>query len=118
MDFNYEYGAYYTAGFILLFTVLLSLFFENRINQNDVFNYIDENIDDSQFRYTVSRLTKPRVGEVVETTSSPWTGMLGFITKVNEDDTYNVKITKSMNLHTNRVPKHVIRKFEDELVIY
>ena len=117
MEFINENMTYYTFAFIFLVSLMLT-YFEKRISQKEVFNYIDENINDPQFRYTVSKMTKPRVGELVETKSSPWAGMLGYVTKVNEDDTYNVKLTKSMNLHTNRVPKHVIRKFEDELLIY
>jgi Ribonuclease G/E len=115
---NFEFDAYYIFGFILLTSILLNPIFEKKVRKQDVYEFIDDNIDDPQFRYTVSRLTKPRVGEVVETTSSPWYGMLGYITKVNDNDTYNVKITKSMNLHANRIPKHVIQKYEDELTIF
>ena len=50
--------------------------------------------------------------------TGPWFGMLGYVTRINEDDSYNVKVTKTLNPDFSRVPKRVITKFGEELELY
>ena len=54
----------------------------------------------------------------MENVSSPWFGMLGYVTRINDDDSYNVKVTKTLNPDFSHVPKRVITKFGEELELY
>ena len=118
MEFNYEYEGIYVLAFVSFLTIMLTSLYDRKLNKKEILQFVDSNLDDYQFRQDVSDLTKPRVGEVVESVTGPWFGMLGYVTRINEDDSYNVKVTKTLNPDFSRVPKRVITKFGEELELY
>ena len=105
-------------AFLSFTVIVLTSLFDRKLNKKEILEFVNNNINDYQFRQNVAYLTKPRVGEIVENVSSPWFGMLGYITRVNEDHSYNVKVTKTLNPDVGRVPKRVITKFSEELELY
>jgi hypothetical protein len=118
MNFNYEYEGVYVLAFVSFCTIVLFSLFNKRLNKDEVLEFVDEHIDDYEFRQDVSCLTNPRIGEIVENLSRPWYGTLGYVTKINDDDTYNIKVTKSLNPEYSRVPKRVITKYSEEVCLY
>lgn len=118
MEFNYEFEGIYMLAFISFVVIMLTSLFDRKLNKSDILEFVDDNINDYEFRQDVVDLTRPRVGEVVENISSPWFGMLGYVTRINEDESYNVKVTKTLNPDFSRVPKRVITKFSEELELY
>ena len=118
MDFNYEFEGIYVLAFISFLTIVLTSLYDRKLNKREILDFVEDNIDDYEFRQNVSDLTKPRVGEVVENLTVPWYGMLGYVTRINEDESYNVKVTKTLNPDFSRVPKRVITKFGEELELY
>ena len=56
--------------------------------------------------------------DIVQIFSKPWYGKIGYITKQNEDFSYNVKITKSLNSNKGQIPKSTINKLENEIFLY
>ena len=110
----FEYLCIYTIYFV--FFSLIIIYIENKnFNKQNILNYINNNIYDHKFRKDIINLAKPRVGEIVQNISKPWNGLVGYITRINNDNTFNIKITKSLNQFTNRIPKRVITKFEKEV---
>lgn len=118
MEFNYEFEGIYVLAFISFVVMMLTSLFDRKLNKKEILEFVDDNIEDYQFRQDVADLTRPRVGEVVENVSSPWFGMLGYVTRINEDESYNVKVTKTLNPDFSHVPKRVITKFGEELELY
>ena len=118
MEFNYEFEGIFVLAFVSFTVIVLTSLFDRKLNKKEILEFVDDNIDDYEFRQDVADLTKPRVGEVVENISSPWFGMLGYVTRINEDDSYNVKVTKTLNPDFSHVPKRVITKFGEELELY
>jgi len=118
MEFKYEFEGIYVLAAVSFVVIMLTSLFDRKLNKSEILDFVDNNINDYEFRQDVAELAKPRVGEVVENVSSPWYGMLGYVTRINEDYTYNVKVTKTLNPEFNRVPKRVITKFGEELELY
>lgn len=114
MEFNYEFEGIFVLAFVSFIVIVLITLFDRKLNKKEILQFID----DYEFRQDGADLTKPRVGEVVENVSRPWFGMLGYVTRINEDDSYNVKVTKTLNPDISRVPKRVITKFGEELELY
>lgn len=113
----YQYLCLYIFSF--LFFSMIILYIENKnFNKQNILNYINTNIYDYKFRKDIIKLAKPRVGEIVKNISKPWYGMSGYVTRINNDNTCNIKITKSLNPNKNKVPKRVITKLEQEIKLY
>ena len=99
----------------IIYLLLILLFIKSKkITKQNIFNYINKNINDLKFRTDIINLSKPRVGEVVKNFTKPWYGLSGYITRVNNNNSYNLKITKSLNPNISRIPKKKIIKFEQE----
>ena len=59
----------------------------------------------------------PDKGDYVILRNGRWDNLLGKITRYNEDDTYNIKITKTLNPYNNDIPKRRITRERDNFVI-
>lgn len=101
-----EYYIFLVFLFLMIDYFLKKIF---SITKNDILEHVEENIDDNIFRKKILNLIMPRVGEVVQMANSPWNGLFGYVTKI-EDDNYNIKLTKSLNPETNRIPKRRISR--------
>ena len=111
MKLNYENVYLYS----IIYVLLIFLFFKNKkITKQNIYKYINQNINDLKFRTDILNLSKPRVGEVVKNLTKPWYGLSGYITRINNNNSYNLKITKSLNPNINKIPKKKIIKFEQE----
>ncbi len=105
MKFLNDYSIYIFTFFLIL--ILYTKY--NNFNKENILKYINDNIYDYKFRNDIINLTRPRVGEIVENLTNPWCGLLGYVTRINENNTFNIKLTKSLNPN-NRIPKRVITK--------
>ena len=90
MEFKYEFEGIYVLAAVSFVVIMLTSLFDRKLNKSEILDFVDNNINDYEFRQDVVELAKPRVGEVVENVSSPWYGMLGYVTRINEDYTYNL----------------------------
>ena len=118
MEFKYEFEGIYVLAAVSFVVIMLTSLFDRQLNKSEILDFVDNNINDYEFRQDIVDLTRPRVGELVENISRPWFGMLGYVTRINEDESYNVKVTKTLNPEFSRVPKRVITKFSEELELY
>jgi len=115
IDLNYDIVF---STFIALFIfIILSSVFSRPYSKRDAINYIHHNRYNSDFRYEIIDLFSPQVGEIVEVISKPWQGMFGYITRINDDNSYNVKITRTLNPFSSYLPKSVIIKDSSNIVL-
>ena len=114
LDFTYDLVFSTSVAFIF---IMLSSLFSRSYTKNDLINYINNNRNNLELRNEIMDLVSPQVGEIVEVMSNPWCGMFGYITKINDDYSYNIKITKSLNPFRSYFPKNVITKDNFDVVL-
>ena len=115
MENKYDSDAIYCAIILLLSYIIFYLV--RKKNNINVFDFIENNRLSSSFREKVKLILSPNIGEKVQILSSPWKGLCGYVTKYNEDSTYNIKITRTLNPFDNHIPKNVIIKKDDEILL-
>lgn len=117
MENKYDIVAIFCAILILLNYVILIIYLVRKRNNINVFDLIENNRLNSSFREEVNLILSPKIGEKVEILSSPWKGLCGYVTKYNEDSTYNIKVTRTLNPFYNHIPRNVIIKKDDEIIL-
>lgn len=117
MENKYDIVAIFCAILLLLSYVILIIYLIRKRNNINVFDLIENNRLNSSFREEVNLILSPNIGEKVEILSSPWKGLCGYVTKYNEDSTYNIKVTRTLNPFDNHIPRNVIIKKDDEIIL-
>ena len=114
LDFTYDLVFSTSVAFIF---IMLSSLLSRSYTKNDLINYIYNNRNNSDLRYEIMDMLSPQVGEIVEVISKPWNGMFGYITRMNDDYSYNIKITRTLNPFSSYFPKSIITKNNSDIVI-
>ena len=117
MEDSYNVIAIYCGILLLISYIVLIIYLIRQRNNSNVLSLIENNRYDMNFRQSVNSIFTPNVGEKVKILSSPWKDLHGYITKYNEDFTYNVKVTRTLNPFDSHIPKNVIIKNEDEVLL-
>lgn len=111
---------YIFGSFLVILGILFSLLPQNKtssMTNDQVYEYIEDNIWKNNFFQTVRKIVVPDKGDYVILRNGRWDNLLGKITRYNEDDTYNIKITKTLNPYNNDIPKRRITRERDNFVI-
>jgi transcription antitermination factor NusG len=117
MEHKYDIVAIFCAILLLLSYIILIIYLIRKRNNINVFDLIESNRLNSSFREEVNLIFTPNIGEKVQILSSPWKGLCGYVTKYNEDSTYNIKVTRTLNPFDNHIPRNVIIKKDDEILL-
>jgi hypothetical protein len=115
LDLNYD--IIFSTSYALCLFIIISSIISRPYSSHDALNYIYHNRFNLDFRYEIIDIFRPRVGEVVEVISKPWNGMFGYVTRMNDDNSYNIKITKTLNPFDSRFPKNVITRDCSDIVL-
>ncbi len=115
IDLNYD--IILSISIALCLFIIISPIISRPYSSHDVLNYIYHNRFNSDFRYEIIDIFNPRGGEIVKVISKPWNGMFGYITRMNDDDSYNVKITRTLNPFDSYFPKNVITRTSSDIIL-
>ena len=86
------------------------------ITREIVYDYIKNHIDDCNFQKQIIKLLDPNIGNQVVMKNGKWQNLIGKITHINEDNTFNIKITKNLNGNV-AVPTKVISRARNDFNI-
>jgi len=107
-----------SLGYLVIFNICSLLFMENnRITDSQIYQYLEDNIWDNSFEETIRKIVVPMKDDHVILQNGRWIDQVGKITRYNEDDTYNIKITKKLNPDNNNIPKRIITRERNEFII-
>ena len=82
--------------------------------REQVYEYIEQNIWRDSFFSKLYKILIPDKGDTVVLRHGRWSNLSGRITKCNSKNSYNIKLTKSLNPYHNDIPKkRIIRHRED-----
>jgi hypothetical protein len=111
---------YIFISLLVILGILFALLPQNKtktMTNNQVYEYIEDNIWQYNFWETIHKIVVPDKGDYVILQNGRWDNLYGQITRYNEDDTYNIKITKKLNPYNNDFPKRRITRERDEFII-
>jgi len=108
---------YLFLSFLVIFGILMALSPSNKtksMTNEQVYEYIEQNIWRDSFFSKLYKILIPDIGDTVVLRHGRWSNLSGRITKCNSKNSYNIKLTKSLNPYHNDIPKkRIIRHRED-----
>lgn len=108
---------YLFLSFLVIFGILMALSPSNKtksMTNEQVYEYVEQNIWKESFFSKLYKILIPDIGDTVVLRHGRWSNLSGRITKCNSKNSYNIKLTKSLNPYHNDIPKkRIIRHRED-----
>lgn len=108
-------------GSILIILFIIFSFYKklkirkNEITNNDIYYYVEQNLYQNNFSRIIQKIIAPNKGDIVHILDGRWKHLTGRITKYDSiHDTYNIKLTKTLNPYDNDLPKKKINRNRDK----
>ena len=111
---------YLFLSFLVIFGILMALSPSNKtksMTNEQVYEYIEQNIWRDSFFSKLYKILIPDIGDTVVLRHGRWSNLSGRITKCNSKNSYNIKLTKSLNPYHNDIPKKRIIRHRDEFYV-
>jgi len=113
----FNHDLIFSTSVALFIFIMLSTVFSKKYSKHDAIKYISKHRKNYNFRDEILNIYRPQIGEIVEVITTPWDGMFGYVTRMNDEYSYNIKITRTLNPFSSHFPKNVIRKDMSEVAL-
>jgi hypothetical protein len=115
--FDFSYDVIFLTLIVLFIFMKLIPVLSKKYSKHDAIKYILKHRKNYNFRDEILNIYRPQIGEIVEVITTPWDGMFGYVTRMNDEYSYNIKITRTLNPFSSYFPKNVIRKDMSEVAL-